>query len=178
MQSAASSQQSPAVDYQAGVEAMVLAILQQTNYSQHAMLATLASLSVLTSQDRAVQDALQLAAYSAYLDDALNANANLTLTVETMLNITSTRSLLPVRQQASTCYKTCVDCLSMNVCCPTAAVRQHQCCVQKCFMEYQYVMLQCIPLQTLCQCASTACCRTLPLCIKAASGCRGSCHGA
>ena len=104
MQSAASSQQSQAVDYQAGIEAMVLAVLQQTNYSQHVMLATLASLSVLTSQDRAVQDALHLAAYSAYLDNALDANANLTLTLETsLLNMTSSRSLLPVRQQASTC---------------------------------------------------------------------------
>ena len=108
-QSAASSQQSQAVDYQAGIEAMVLAILQQTNYSQHVMLATLASLSVLTSQDQAVRDALQLAAYSAYLNDALDANANFALTVETsLLNMTSSWSLLPVRQQANSIV--CNDC--------------------------------------------------------------------
>ena len=123
VQSAASSQQSQAVDYQAGIKAMVLAVLQQTNYSQHVMLATLASLSVLTSQDWAVQDALQLAAYSVYLNNALDANTNLTSAVETsLLNMTSTRSLLPVRQPASTCYKTCDDCLGINVCCLTAEV--------------------------------------------------------
>ena len=103
LRSATSSQRSPAVDYQAGIEAMVLAILQQTNYSQHVGLATLASLTVQTSQDRAAQDGLQLAAYSAFLNNALDANANLTATVQTsLLNITSARSALPVSQQAST----------------------------------------------------------------------------
>lgn len=122
VQSAASSQQSQAVDYQAGIEAMVLAVLQQTKYSQHVMLATLASLSVLTSQDWAVQDALRLAAYSAYLNDALDARANLTLTVKTsLLNMTSSRSLLPVRRQASTCKTMCHEC-HVPGCCLTKAV--------------------------------------------------------
>ena len=97
LQSATSSQQSQAVDYQAGIEAMVLAILQQTNYSQLAGLAIVASLSVLPSQDQAVQDASRLAAYTTYLNRALDGIANVTATVETsLLNITSSRSVLPV----------------------------------------------------------------------------------
>lgn len=101
LQSTTSSQQSQAVDYPAGIAAMVLAILQQTDYSQRLGLITLNSLSVLASQDQAVQEGAALAAYTAYLEDALEANANLTATVETsLLNVTASRQALPVSQPA------------------------------------------------------------------------------
>ena len=98
LQSATKTSSSQPVDYQAGIEAMVLAILQQTNYSQQNGLADLGPMSVLTSQDKAVQDALVLTAYSSYLNNALNVDANLTATVETsLLNMTFSSSVLPVR---------------------------------------------------------------------------------
>ena len=90
------------MDFPAGIAAMVLAILQQTDYSQRLGLITLNSLSVLAAQDQAVQEAAALAAYTAYLDTALEANANLTTTVETsLLNVTASRRVLPVSQPAS-----------------------------------------------------------------------------
>lgn len=104
LQSATTASSSQPVDYQAGIEAMVLAILQQTNYSQQTGLAELGPLSVLTSQDQAVQDALLLTAYSTYLSSALDANANLTATVETsLLNMTFSSSVLPVSYRLGTC---------------------------------------------------------------------------
>ena len=100
LQSATTSPRSEPVDYEAGIEAMVLAILQQTNTSQQTGLAELAPLALLTSQNDAVQDSLQLSAYSAYLNDAMAANANLTATVETsLLNVSSTSSVLPVSEK-------------------------------------------------------------------------------
>ena len=97
LQSATTSPRSEPVDYEAGIEAMLLAILQQTNTSQQAGLAELAPLALLTSQNDAVQDSLLLAAFSDYLNGAMAANANLTATVETsLLNISSTSSVLPV----------------------------------------------------------------------------------
>lgn len=81
---------------------MILAILQQTDYSLRLRLLTLNSLSVLASQDQAVQEATALAAYTAYLDNALDANANLTATVETrLLSVTASRRVLPVSQPAT-----------------------------------------------------------------------------
>ena len=97
LQAASTSPQSQAVDYDTGIEAMVLAILQQTTYSQEIQLADVATLSLLTSQDDAVADGVLLNAYSVYLADALAAIANLTALIDTsLLNATSALSVLPV----------------------------------------------------------------------------------
>lgn len=97
LQSATTSPQSQPVDYDAGIEAMVLAILQQTSYSQQVQRAELGSLSLLTTQANTVADGQLLAAYSDYLEDALAANTNLTAVVQSdLLNDTAVSSLLPV----------------------------------------------------------------------------------
>ena len=84
------------MDYESGIEAMILAILQQSNISQQAELANLAAVALQTSQDDLVADKLLLTAYASYLAAALAANTNLTLLIETrLLNISST-SVLPV----------------------------------------------------------------------------------
>ena len=75
---------------------MVLAILQQTNYSQQIELAELADVALQISQDDLVADGALLTAYADYLTAALAANANLTSSIKTrLLNISST-SILPV----------------------------------------------------------------------------------
>ena len=96
LQSASSANESQAVDYESGIEAMVLAILQQTLYSQQQQL-SLAALSLLTSQTNAVADANVLNAYPAFLSDALQASANLSATIQSsLLNASSSSSLIPV----------------------------------------------------------------------------------
>ncbi len=103
LQSATTSPQSSPIDYESGIEAMVLAILQQTNFSQQIELAELADLSLQITQDDLVADALLLTAYNAYLADALAANANLTDIIETsLLNLTTT-SILPVSHPSWLC---------------------------------------------------------------------------
>ena len=104
LQSASSSPESQPVDYESGIEAMILAILQQTNYSQQTELADLSSVALQITQDDLVADNFLVTAYSNYLAAALAANANLTSLVETsLLNISST-SVLPVSDaMLSTC---------------------------------------------------------------------------
>jgi hypothetical protein len=89
--STSASAQSPTVDYESGMEAMVLAILQQTNYSQQSELADLAGLALQLSQDGMVEQGMLLNAYSGFLADALASNAM----VQGSLGDTSTPSLLP-----------------------------------------------------------------------------------
>lgn len=79
------------MDYESGMEAMVLAILQQTNYSQQSELADLAGLALQLSQDGMVEQGMLLNAYSGFLADALASNAM----VQGSLGDTSTPSLLP-----------------------------------------------------------------------------------
>ena len=96
LQSALTSPQSQPVDYEAGVEAMILAILQQTTYSQQIELAELTDVVLQTSQDDIVTNGLLLTAYANYLAAALAENADVTSIIETsLLNITTT-SILPV----------------------------------------------------------------------------------
>ncbi len=91
LHSTSASAQSPTVDYESGMEAMVLAILQQTNYSQQSELADLAGLALQLSQDGMVEQGMLLNAYSGFLADALASNAM----VQGSLGDTSTPSLLP-----------------------------------------------------------------------------------
>lgn len=75
---------------------MVLAILQQTNYSQQIELAELADVALQVTQDDLVADSVLLTAYADYLAAALASNANLTSSINTkLLNVSST-SILPV----------------------------------------------------------------------------------
>ena len=75
---------------------MILAILQQTYYSQQAELADLSGLALQMTQDNAVADTLLLRAYSNCLAAALAANTNLTSLIESTLFKTSSQAILPV----------------------------------------------------------------------------------
>ncbi len=91
LHSTSASAQSPTVDYGSGMEAMVLAILQQTNYSQQSELADLAGLALQLSQDGIVGQGVLLNAYSGFLTDALASNVK----VQGSLGVTTTPSLIP-----------------------------------------------------------------------------------
>lgn len=97
LQSASLSVQSQDVDYELGIEAMVLAILQQTNYSQRIETAELSGLTLQITQDDLVADGLLLTAYSDYLADAQAANGDLIDDININLLNVSTSSVLPVR---------------------------------------------------------------------------------
>ncbi len=92
------------MDYESGIEAMILAILQQTNYSQQIELADLSNVALQITQDDLVADKLLLTAYSNYLAAALAANTNLTSLFETRLLKISSTSVLPVSDAMLTTY--------------------------------------------------------------------------
>ena len=75
LQTTSASPQSPPVDHQSGIEAMVLAILQQTNVSQQSELVDMAGIALQLSQDETVQRGLLLNAYASFLADALASSA-------------------------------------------------------------------------------------------------------
>ncbi len=79
------------MDYESGMEAMVLAILQQTNYSQQSELADVAGLALQLSQNGMVEQGVLLNVYSGFLTDALASNVK----VQGSLGDTSMPSLLP-----------------------------------------------------------------------------------
>ena len=89
------------MDYRSGIEAMVLAILQQTNQTlitqQHQAMAL--ETEYLSAHGAPVSFADVIALYAAYLADALAMNANMSLTVQTnLLHLNLTSPLLPVRR--------------------------------------------------------------------------------
>ena len=99
LQSTTTQPQSQPVDYRSGVEAMVLAILQQTQLSLNRQQAEMLALQMdfLNAQDSSALFAQWTALYAAYLADALADNSNLTLTIQShMLHLSSSESLLPV----------------------------------------------------------------------------------
>lgn len=78
---------------------MVLAILQQTRHSLTAQQAEVFSLQTafLNSHDSSALHAQWTSLYAAYLAEALAANSQLSLTIQThLLHLNSTKSLLPV----------------------------------------------------------------------------------
>ena len=96
--------QSQPVDYRSGVEAMVLAILQQTQLSLNRQQVQILALQIdfLSAQDSSALSAQWTALYAAYLADALADNSNLTSTIQShMLHLSSSESLLPVRSTFS-----------------------------------------------------------------------------
>ena len=99
LQSATTQPQSQPVDYQAGIEAMVLAILQQTNVTLVAQQAQLVAMQIeyMNAQDSSAADADVTKLYAAYLAEALAMYSNLTLAIESdILHLSSSSSLLPV----------------------------------------------------------------------------------
>ena len=84
------------MDYESGIEAMILAILQQTTYSQQVELAELTDVVLQTTQDDVVANALLLTAYANYLAAALAQNADVTSIIQTSLLNTTITSILPV----------------------------------------------------------------------------------
>ena len=103
LQSATTQPQSQPVDYKAGIEAMVLAILQQTNASLLAQQAKMVAMQLeyLNAHDSSASRSQLTQLYSVYLSEALAANSNLSAVVQSsLLHLTSTSSLLPVRQPA------------------------------------------------------------------------------
>lgn len=75
LQSTSASPNSPPVDHASGIEAMVLAILQQANYSQQLQLEAVAGIVLQTTQDGGVQEGLLLDALAKLLADAQISNA-------------------------------------------------------------------------------------------------------
>ena len=99
LQSATTQPQSQPVDYTAGIEAMVLAILQQTNVSCIAQQAQMVAMQIeyLNAQDSSASYTQLTALYSAYLAEALAQNTNLSSIVQNkILHLNSLSSLLPV----------------------------------------------------------------------------------
>lgn len=76
---------------------MVLAILQQTNYSQQIEVAVLADTTLQITEDDLVADGTLLTAYADYLAAALAVIADWTSIIDTSLLNISTTSVLPVR---------------------------------------------------------------------------------
>ena len=109
------------MDYQAGIEAMVLAILQQTNASLAAQQAQAVAMQLeyMNAHDTSASQSQLTQQYSAYLTQALAVNANLSTVVKSdILHLSSTSSLLPVSQLTlllpqGACR---VDCASHNLC--------------------------------------------------------------
>lgn len=104
LQSATTQPQSQPVDYQAGIEAMVLAILQQTNVTIIAQQAEMVAMQIeyLGAQDSSASYARLTELYSAYLAEALAMNSNLSSIIQSdILHLNSSSSLLPVSR--STC---------------------------------------------------------------------------
>lgn len=99
LQSATTQPQTQAVDYRSGIEAMVLAILQQTNVTLLAQQAKLLAMQTayLNAHDESASFANLIKLYADYLAEALARNVNLSLTFQSsILHLNRTRSLLPV----------------------------------------------------------------------------------
>lgn len=127
MQSAAIQPQSQPVDFQAGLEAMILAILQQTSASLKAQQAQMLGMQAdyVNAQDRSVSSSQMTSLYAAYLADALAANSNLTLAVKTqLLHISSSPSPLPV-SPFSSCVLLNIDPVSIESCTVVYKVLSH-----------------------------------------------------
>ena len=75
LQSTSASPSSPPVDHASGIEAMVLAILQQASYSQQSQLGTMAKVALQLVQDDTAQEGLLLDALAKFLADAHTSNA-------------------------------------------------------------------------------------------------------
>ena len=123
LQSSSASPDSPPVDHASGIEAMILAILQQANYSQHAQLDTLAKVVLQLVQDDSVEEGLLLDALAKLLADAQTSNA----VVQARLGSGAAPSLLPVSHSTAVCMQRW-HCLRMWRQCSVIATSQHYGC--------------------------------------------------
>ena len=113
LQSAATQPPSQPLDYKSGIEAMILAILQQTDVSLAAQQAQLLALQAdyLSAQDNSAARAGLTSLYAAYLAEALVGNSSLTSAIQSIMrHLNSSSSLLPVSmhnqplQRVSLCH--------------------------------------------------------------------------
>ena len=93
LQSTSASPNSPPVDHASGIEAMVLAILQQANYSQQMQLEAIAGTVFQTAQDGGGQEGVLLDALAKLLVNAQSPNA---MVQARLGGIKSAPSLIPV----------------------------------------------------------------------------------
>ena len=108
LQSTSASPSSPPVDHASGIEAMVLAILQQANFSQQLQLSTMAKLALQLVQDDTVQEGLLLDALAKLLTDAHTSNAM----VQARLGGTkSAPSLIPASHSVAVCMQNGIACM-------------------------------------------------------------------
>ena len=123
LQSSSATPDSPPVDHASGIEAMILAILQQANYSQHVQLGTLAKVVLQLVQDDSVQEGLLLDALAKLLADAQTSKA----VVQARLGSGAQPSLIPVSRSTAVCMQRW-HCLHMWRQCSVTATSQHYCC--------------------------------------------------
>ena len=123
------------MDYESGIEAMILAILQQTTYSQTIELAELTDVVLQTTQDDIVANGLLLTAYANYLTAALAETADVTSIIETsLINMTST-SILPVSDDLMTLQELYRSVSFNSRCCDAETADGGQ-CVHHCFARH------------------------------------------
>lgn len=105
LQSTSASPNSPPVDHASGIEAMVLAILQQANYSQQLQLGAIAGMVFQIAEDGGVQQGLLLDALAKLLADAQTSNA---MVQARLGGIKSAPSLIPASHSLAACMQRCM----------------------------------------------------------------------
>ena len=118
LHSTSASPDSPPVDHASGIEAMILAILQQANYSQQAQLDTVAKL--VLQLDETAQEGLLLDALPKFFADARTSNA----LVQARLGSTSAPSLIPASPVPAVCMQRW-HCLHVQRECSDIATSKH-----------------------------------------------------
>ena len=99
LQSTSASPSSAPVDHASGIEAMVLAILQQANFSQQVQLGTMAKVALQLVQDDT--EGLLLDALAKLLTDAQTSNAM----VQARLGSKTAPSLIPASHSIVVCMQ-------------------------------------------------------------------------
>lgn len=107
LQSTSASSSSPPVNHASGIKGMILAILQQANYSQHLQLGAVAGIGLQLAQDGIEQEGLMLDAFSNLLTDARGSVAR----VQARLGNARAPSVVP----ASLAFHMCMQTVSLPI---------------------------------------------------------------
>ena len=102
LQSTSASPNSPPIDHAFGIEAMVLAILQQANYSQQLQLEAVSRIVFQIAQDGGVPEGLLLDALAKLLADAQTSNA---MVQAKLGGSKSAPSLIPASYSVAACLQ-------------------------------------------------------------------------
>ena len=102
LQSTSASPNTPPVDHTSGIEAMVLAIPQQANYSQQLQLEAVAGVVFQIAQGGGVQEGLLLDALAKLLAGAQTSNA---MVQAKLGGIKSAPSLIPASYSVAACMQ-------------------------------------------------------------------------